>query len=201
MLKDKIKHLKSKPFFRTLALAVVHILMRLLIATYRVQIKKKLDRPTADRFNLLNETEGIFYTWHQNIIALAGFLYKNNSNIHCVVSPSGDGKAVGDITKKLGLRVLYGSAHKEPIKLVRNALKILKSEKKLFLIGDGSRGPAKKLQPGISYLAKKSGLPIIYIQLEANWKITLSKTWDKFQIPLPFSKITVTLLEDRCSSK
>jgi lysophospholipid acyltransferase (LPLAT)-like uncharacterized protein len=191
MLKDKIKNLKSYPLFRNTLKSLVNVSLRFLISTYRIHLQNELKQP-------LNDTTGIFYTWHQNIIALAGFLYKNNSNIHCVVSPSGDGKFLGDLTERLGLRVLYGSAHKEPIKLVRNALKVLKNEKQIFLIGDGSRGPAKKLQPGISYLAKKSDIPIIYIQIEMQWKITLKKTWDQFLIPLPFSKITITLLEKSC---
>ena len=67
------------------------------------------------------------------------------------------------------------------------------NEKQLFVIGDGSRGPAKQLQPGIRYLAKKSNLPIIFFDCQVQHKITFHKTWDKFQLPLPFTKIFITV--------
>lgn len=189
MQKKKFKKIKHNKFLFVLATNLAYWLLKLLFLTYRIQVKKR--DVTLDQGVGLDE--GVFYGWHQNIIASAAFFAKKGLSFHCVVSPSRDGKFLGTITKKLGLKVLYGSAHKKPIVLVRNALAILKTEKQLFLIGDGSRGPAKKLQPGASYLAKKTNLPLVFINCKPTWAITLKKTWDQFQIPLPFSKITVTI--------
>lgn len=180
-----IKYIKNGIVLRKILEILAYSALRLLFLTYRLRIK--YEPGVSIPF------KGILFSWHQNIIPLAAFFFKNNRGCHCIVSSSKDGQFVGEITKRIGLKVLYGSAHKETISLVRNALSILKKEKQLFLIGDGSRGPAKQLQPGVTYLSKKTGLPIIFIDFQVTSKITLNKTWDKFQIPLPFSKISVTV--------
>ena len=41
-------------------------------------------------------------------------------------------------------------------------------------------------------LAQVTGLPIIPVSYQLNWKIRL-KTWDRFQIPLPFSRCDVVI--------
>ena len=48
------------------------------------------------------------------------------------------------------------------------------------------------VQPGIVKLSSLTGVPTIpfLVNYESHW--TLSNTWDKFQIPRPFSKIQVT---------
>jgi Kdo2-lipid IVA 3' secondary acyltransferase len=186
-----IKSIKNSLVLRKMIEVVFYLLLRLLFATYRLRIEYEpgITKP----FN------GVLFSWHQNIISLAAFFFENNRGCYCVVSSSKDGQFVGSITQRLGLNVLYGSAHKGPTSLVRNALSVLEKERQIFLIGDGSRGPAKKLQPGVRYLAHKTGLPIIFIDFEVKGKIILKKTWDKFQIPLPFSKILVTVKRAKCT--
>lgn len=186
MAKKFIRIIKENQALATLIQTTLYLFIKLLINTYRIQITNKKATP-------IHTFDGVFYTWHQNIIAATAFFVKQKSHIHCIVSPSHDGKIVGNIAQKLGLRVLYGSAHKNPISLTRKSLEVLKTEKKLFLIGDGSRGPAKKLQPGPIYLSKKTNLPLVFIDCKVQWCITLHKSWDKFQIPLPFSKIWIEL--------
>jgi len=95
--------------------------------------------------------------------------------------------------QKFGAKIIYGSSYKKPIALIRKSLDILKNSNQLFLIGDGSRGPAKKLQPGALYFSKKSKLPLIFIDCDTSRKIVMKKSWDKFEIPLPFSKIQINL--------
>ena len=130
------KYLKENLFVSRALQVLLYLPVRLFLATYRVKV---IDERKSEN------TSGVFYSWHQHIVPIAAFFVKNKKSIHCVVSPSRDGKFLGGVTQMIGLKVLYGSAHKEPVKLVRKALKILKEEKEIFLIGDGSRGPAKKL--------------------------------------------------------
>lgn len=140
---------------------------------------------------------GIFYFWHQHIIPGMFFFYKLKAQGACVVSPSNDGKFAGYICQKLGFKVLYGSAHKSPITLLRQSLSELKERQRLCLVGDGSRGPAQQLQPGLTYLAEKTGVPLVFIDCQQQWSITFTKSWDQFKLPLPFSFITVTVHDPR----
>lgn len=186
--KNFLKKIKHNKFIFHALNYLAYLLIRLLFSTYRLRISH--DNSLA---NPINKTQGVFCAWHQHIIASTIFFKKNNFSFHCIVSPSRDGKFAGALAEKFGSKVLYGSAHKQPIALVRNALRVLREDKQLFLIGDGSRGPAKRLQPGVRYLAQKADLPILFIDCNVQWKITLHKSWDKFQIPLPFSKIFVRI--------
>jgi len=176
--------LKGNKTIRNLIALISYWIFLLLFCTYRLRIKNV---PKGIEFN-----DGIFCFWHQNIIASAFFLFRNNVCGHCIVSPSYDGKFLGFIAKKFGFKVLYGSPNKRSTTLIRNSLNVLKHHGRLFLVADGSRGPAKKLQRGVEYFSKKTGVPLFFIECESSWKVSMN-TWDKFQIPLPFSKISINV--------
>ena len=56
----------------------------------------------------------------------------------------------------------------------------------LAITPDGPRGPIYVVQEGVMSLAQLTGLPIVPVSYHVNWKIRV-KSWDRFQIPLPFS--------------
>jgi lysophospholipid acyltransferase (LPLAT)-like uncharacterized protein len=174
----KIKY--NKPFQQSCA-SLLYIIMRALFASYRLKTK-----------NTFMPERAIIYFWHQNIIGCLFFLWKTKNLTTVIVSPSPDGKIAGAILEKLGVKVLYGSSYKNSISVIRGALKILKTEKKLILVGDGSRGPAFKLQPGITYFAEKSNSDFVFIECKTKHNIVFKKSWDTFRIPLPFSKIIIS---------
>jgi lysophospholipid acyltransferase (LPLAT)-like uncharacterized protein len=62
------------------------------------------------------------------------------------------------------------------------------------LTPDGPRGPRYVCKEGAVYLAQLTGLGIVPACYHLEWKISL-KSWDRFQIPLPFSRVTVTFGE------
>ncbi len=55
---------------------------------------------------------------------------------------------------------------------------------------DGPRGPEHKFKAGAVITAKKSGIPLVLMGIGIKSKKEL-KSWDKFQIPNPFSSIKV----------
>jgi lysophospholipid acyltransferase (LPLAT)-like uncharacterized protein len=57
----------------------------------------------------------------------------------------------------------------------------------LAITPDGPRGPRYVVQEGIISLGQLTGYPIIPSSYHLGWKIRL-KSWDGFQIPLPFSR-------------
>lgn len=188
ILKPIIKKIKKSRIFSFLVKHALYIFLRALFATYRlqVQVHPSIKQPIKDN-------EGVIYFWHQNIISGMYFFFKSGGVGHCIISPSSDGKFAGFICQKLNFSVLYGSSYKTSVSLVRKSLGILATERRLCLVGDGSRGPAFQLQPGIKYLAAKSSLPVIFIECNPVWAYTFKKSWDQFKVPLPFSKIMVTV--------
>jgi Kdo2-lipid IVA 3' secondary acyltransferase len=182
-----VKKIKNISFLRTSFSYVIYGLLRIIFFTYRLKIENDFSQQKLqDSFK-----QGIFYFWHQDIIGGSFFFFKNKLRGHCIVSPSRDGKIMGFVAEKLGFTVLYGSSHKRTVGLVKDSLDVLEKHKRIALIGDGSRGPALKLQKGIMFLAAKSQLPLIFIECKISRSFIFKKSWDKFRMPLPFSKISV----------
>jgi lysophospholipid acyltransferase (LPLAT)-like uncharacterized protein len=59
---------------------------------------------------------------------------------------------------------------------------------------DGSRGPLYEIKPGLVLLAQLSRRPIIPLSFAYSnaWRL---RTWDRFFIPKPFSRVTLLLGE------
>ena len=57
----------------------------------------------------------------------------------------------------------------------------------LALTPDGPRGPCYVVQDGVTSLAQLTGLPIVPVTFQLQWKIR-TNSWDRFQIPVPFSR-------------
>ena len=182
LIKKISKSIKNSRILRTATGYGAYFIFKVLSSTYKLNV-------IADKNS--KQTSGIYYFWHQNLIGSVLFLKKNQRNINCIVSPSNDGKIAGSVCEKLGFNVLYGSSYKSPVALIKKTLRSLKKDPRLFVVGDGSRGPAFNLQPGIVKLAKTSNLPLIFLECSASSFFTMKKSWDQFQIPKPFSTITI----------
>ena len=64
----------------------------------------------------------------------------------------------------------------------------------LAVTPDGPRGPRYVVQKGVIALAQVTGLAIVPVTCNTRRKICL-KSWDGFQIPLPFSRCELLLNE------
>jgi len=180
--------IRANTVFNFVIKNALYCVLKLLFSTYRLRVSygPGVKQP-------LSKQEGVFYFWHQQIIAGMFFFHTLKSQGACVVSSSGDGKIAGYLCQRLGFTVLYGSSFKGPVALVRSALDQLNGNRRLCMVGDGSRGPALVLQPGIMYLAEKVGVPVVFIDCKPQWAFTFTKSWDQFKLPLPFSIIQVTV--------
>jgi lysophospholipid acyltransferase (LPLAT)-like uncharacterized protein len=67
------------------------------------------------------------------------------------------------------------------------------------ITADGPRGPAQVAKPGIAHLAQlveaKAGA--VYVHPHRAWVL---RSWDRFLIPKPFSKVTVAWTNARSNS-
>ena len=69
---------------------------------------------------------------------------------------------------------------------------ILASGRDVLLTPDGPRGPVYELGQGIIFLAQKTGARVVPVNMEYSscWRV---KSWDRFIIPKPFSKVRVII--------
>lgn len=78
------------------------------------------------------------------------------------------------------------------MKAVRELFRELEEKRAIVIPLDGPRGPRYEIQPGILFLARKSGVPIVPACLNAprRWQL---RSWDMTQIPRPFSRVELRL--------
>lgn len=130
----------------------------------------------------------LFAFWHSRLLGLCYAFRFRNAGI--MVSRSFDGDWIARLVTKLGYRVFRGSASRDGAK---GLLEMVKDKLKgdLSLTVDGPKGPAEKVKYGVVTLAANAALPIVPITIiaERAWRLG---TWDRFMIPKPFSKVTVS---------
>lgn len=132
--------------------------------------------------------------WHQHILfgvhALLG-LRAEGLKLGFLISPSVDGTAPALLVQKLGGHVIRGSSTHTGARALRDFYEtIVKQEISPAITPDGPRGPVHEFKPGAVMLAQLSGKPILPISVAAShtWRF---RTWDQFELPLPFSRVMI----------
>ncbi|MBL8059667.1 MAG: lysophospholipid acyltransferase family protein [Chthonomonas sp.] len=110
------------------------------------------------------------------------------------MSPSRDGDLLSRLFDRLGLATIRGSTGRQGIRALIESISALKAGTSLALTPDGPRGPAEEVQDGVLAMAKKSGVPIVPMSSSAQRK-SFVKSWDRFLVPMPFSRCVVVFGE------
>lgn len=130
----------------------------------------------------------IYVIWH---CQQAFLIYAHRGrNIAALASQSKDGEYVAGMLKRLGYFLVRGSTNKGALRSLIQLVHCAREGYTLAMTPDGPKGPARKVQKGAVYLAQKTGLPIIAIGNSLSNKL-LARSWDRFQIPLPFGKAAI----------
>ncbi len=149
-----------------------------------------------DPLNLIENARGhVTVTWHNRLMFFpAMFPPATRKRTVAVVSPSRDGQYITDLISHFGLKSLRGSSNKKGAVVQREAIKAINDGFHVSFTPDGPRGPKYRMSRGPIHLASVTGTPVIPISINASsyWQI---KSWDNFQIPKPFAKLTMILSE------
>lgn len=129
----------------------------------------------------------IYMFWHENLL-MPAYQY-GRPDISVLISNHSDGEMIAQACKHLGFSLVRGSSTRGGIEAIRNMVKLSKAGH-IAITPDGPKGPRGVVQPGIVYLASKSGLPIIPMGF-AYSSVKRANSWDKFAIPNPFSKVVL----------
>jgi lysophospholipid acyltransferase (LPLAT)-like uncharacterized protein len=133
----------------------------------------------------------IFCFWHNRILLCpAGYkIYsrrRKRSKAAAIASASRDGAFLAAILERFKIHAVRGSSSKRGPQAMLELKSWAERGYDLALAPDGPRGPCYHVHDGVISLAQLTGYPIIPFGFYARQKIVI-KSWDKFQIPLPFS--------------
>lgn len=134
--------------------------------------------------------------WHQHHVYGAYLmlrLKKQGANIGFLISPSADGDMSASVAKSWGTATIRGSSTRTGAKALRDLYQaITKDDISPVNTSDGPTGPLHIFKPGAVMLAQLTQNNLVPISYAASkyWQL---KSWDKFIIPKPFSKIVICI--------
>ncbi len=111
-----------------------------------------------------------------------------------LTSSSRDGELIAQFLGRFGIGPVRGSATRGGSTAIRELIRSLRRGHDVGITPDGSRGPCYEIKPGLVLLAQLSGrriLPISFEYMNA-WR---TRSWDRFFIPKPFSRVTFVVGE------
>ena len=132
--------------------------------------------------------------WHQHQLFGARYLLllqqQRRLRAGFLISPSVDGELAAMIVRRLGGYVIRGSSSHTGALALKDYFQALIREKVSPIITpDGPRGPAFEFKPGAILLSQMSGRPMLPIAYAASRAKLVH--WDRFVLPLPFSRIAI----------
>lgn len=161
------------------------LLVKALAATYRIQIINPEDEERA----LHRHRNLIYASWHQRFFPGIR-LFLDRRPIAIMISQSRDGEMIARVAERLGWEPVRGSSTRGGAVALRR-LKALASKGYNFAhIVDGPKGPFGKVKPGLLFIARMVGKPIVPVITSAEKKWVFN-SWDRFMVPKPFSRILV----------
>ena len=137
----------------------------------------------------------IWVFWHNRIFCVPSVYHmmtRGRTPGAVLTSASRDGAQLAAVMEQFGFVAVRGSSSRRAAQaLVESRRKLLEGVV-LGITPDGPRGPRYQLAPGVVQLARVAGVPVIplHINLHRKWEL---KSWDRFQIPKPFSRVSVVL--------
>lgn len=135
----------------------------------------------------------IFGLWHKDIFSLVWSIAQQRKDTVSLISQSKDGECLARIIGSLGkARFVRGSSSRGGVKALLQAVRIMKDERRpLAFAVDGPKGPAMIPKDGIFMMAHRAKVPIIPVRVVANKRFVFHKSWDKMQLPYPFTKVSI----------
>lgn len=152
--------------------------MDVLLRTVRMNIKGKISNSPA-----------VYIFWHSKM--LAGWMLFRNRKYSAIVSQSKDGEMLSSLLQKWSYEVYRGSSSKGGKEALEMTIEDVSSGNSAVITPDGPRGPALEIKNGPLIISNRCGVPVIPVKILYAKSITLQKSWDKFEIPLPFTKCEV----------
>ncbi len=165
---------------------LAYFIVKLLGFTYRIRV---VGQDHVD--NLILKGPYLKGFWHEDLI-LSINADKYISRVVGMVSLSKDGNIAATFAKNWGIESVRGSSSRNGKNAMNEMIQKIKEEGKIGGITvDGPRGPRHKVKKGIVEISRVTGAPIICLGCYADrfWEL---KSWDKFKIPKPFSRIVMT---------
>ncbi len=155
--------------------------VRRLVGTSRFHFR--YDNPATNPEVARRMGHRYIYAFFHDVMLFPAY-YWNWPEMQILISDHRDGEYITQVVQRLGFGVVRGSTTRGGARAVREMLSRT-DRGHLCVTPDGPRGPRHSVHPGLIYLAKRTGRPIVGVGMafDRPWR---ANSWDRFAVPLPF---------------
>lgn len=163
-------------------------LMGGLLFLYRATLR--VERLHDERYRELRRRSVpiLFALWHGRMFL--SIQAHRDEGIVTMASRSKDGEIIAQWLSRNGYVVIRGSTTRGGGQALGEMVRYVRSGRHAALTVDGPRGPARVVQPGVVQLARLTGAWILPIT-SSSTRPRFLKSWDRYLLPLPFSRNVV----------
>jgi lysophospholipid acyltransferase (LPLAT)-like uncharacterized protein len=139
-------------------------------------------------------TEGklpIYTFWH-NRVFLSTYFWRRR-RIVVMTSQSFDGEFIARFIQRFGYGAARGSSTRGATGAVVRMVRLMRAGCPTAFTIDGPKGPRYVAKMGSVLLAKRTGNPILPFTISADKFWEARKSWDRFQVPRPFTRALVEI--------
>jgi lysophospholipid acyltransferase (LPLAT)-like uncharacterized protein len=131
----------------------------------------------------------VYAFWHRCLLSCA--YYFRGQKIAILISRSFDGELIARTVERLGFIAIRGSSSRGGATALRQIADEYARGTRCAISADGPRGPNMVAKPGTAQLAQlvNTWVGTFYVLPLRAWEL---KTWDRFLIPKPFSRVLIT---------
>ncbi len=140
----------------------------------------------------------IFAFWHGRMIIMPPVYHKvcgkEGKDAWIMVSRHWDGDLIARTVKPFRILSARGSSTRGGREALQALIEKARLGHTIGITPDGPKGPRYTVQPGVVRIAQLTGTPIVSLTWAARprW---IASSWDRFQIPLPFARVSVVFDE------
>lgn len=163
------------------------IIIKLIGKTIRFEVEGWENWETAMRDDRLP----IYTFWHNQIFV--GTYFWQRRGIVILTSQSFDGEYIARFIKRFGYGAVRGSSTRGATGALVEMVRLMRAGCPTGFAIDGPKGPRHQAKLGNLLVAKKTGSPILPFSMTAKNYWELRKSWDRTQIPKPFTRARVII--------
>jgi lysophospholipid acyltransferase (LPLAT)-like uncharacterized protein len=165
-----------------------YILIKLIGKTLRFEVEGLENVEQIERSGKIP----IYATWHNRIFASVYFL--QNRGIVVITSQSFDGEYIARFIQRFGFGAVRGSSTRGGTGALVKMIRLMRECLPMCFTIDGPKGARYVAKTGAILLAKKTANPVLPFLIVPR-KFWTINSWDKLQIPKPFTRAKVFFAE------
>ena len=157
---------------------VASVALRAVASTWRIHIQGNMPQAPC-----------IIAFWHGEMLPI--WYAMRVMRPVALVSNSNDGDYLARLLHDWRYTVIRGSTSKGGGEALHTMVEYASSGRAVLVTPDGPRGPAHEMKAGAVVAAQRAQVPLVLARAYTHNAKTFHRSWDNFQLPMPFSHTTV----------